>query len=359
MGLSRLVSIVVGWLQVPRRVVVLATVGCCTLAASSAPALATRNHTFSASIGSLGSGAGELSSPEGVAVDNSSGPAAGDIYVADTGNARVDQFDSSGHFLRAWGWGVADGKEEFEICTTVCQKGIVPTDPEHSKPGQFDTPKNIAVDGSSGPSAGDVYVGDPATALVQKFNSSGELVEDWGDSTPIQNGQLAGTNDSLGSFRAKVTVGGVAVDGSGSLWVFAAGGVMAEFEQNSDFVRAWGNKNSGGPAGIAVDSTDDLYIAGAAANLIEKVGPNGEEIGNVTPFQGEGAIVPTGIVMDMANNELYVGVGGSMIERIASSCEPAHGVCPVAETFGSSQLNGATGLAVLSAGEVIYVAQPD
>src|ERR1700722_1438354 len=187
MGLSRLVSIVVGWLQVPRRVVVLATVGCCTLAASSAPALATRNHTFSASIGSLGSGAGELSSPEGVAVDNSSGPAAGDIYVADTGNARVDQFDSSGHFLRAWGWGVADGKEEFEICTTVCQKGIVPTEPAHSQPGQFDTPAYIAVDRSSGPSIGDVYVADNGTGLVQKFNSSGELITTWGNNGPLES----------------------------------------------------------------------------------------------------------------------------------------------------------------------------
>ena len=31
------------------------------------------------------------------------------VYVADTANNRVDEFKSDGTFVRAWGWGVADG----------------------------------------------------------------------------------------------------------------------------------------------------------------------------------------------------------------------------------------------------------
>lgn len=49
--------------------------------------------------GKTGSGAGEMHEPEGIAV---AGSEAGDVYVADAGNRRVDEFSSSGTFIRAW-----------------------------------------------------------------------------------------------------------------------------------------------------------------------------------------------------------------------------------------------------------------
>jgi hypothetical protein len=94
----------------------------------------------------------------GVAVDNETH----DVYVADTGNRRVDEFEAGGKFVRAWGWGVADGLAKFETCgpgafptpTLTCQAGLA--GPE---PGELEAPKFIAVDNSGGPSQGDVYVG--------------------------------------------------------------------------------------------------------------------------------------------------------------------------------------------------------
>src|SRR5580704_10678777 len=94
---------------------------CIVLVCTAAPALATVRHGLALSFGSAGSGSGQLASPTGVAVDNSTGPASGDVYVGDTGNSRVDQFDSNGNFIRAWGWGVADGLPKFETCTLSCQ----------------------------------------------------------------------------------------------------------------------------------------------------------------------------------------------------------------------------------------------
>jgi hypothetical protein len=38
--------------------------------------------------------------------------ATGDVYISDTENERIDEFDPSGKFLLAWGWGVLNGAEE-------------------------------------------------------------------------------------------------------------------------------------------------------------------------------------------------------------------------------------------------------
>jgi hypothetical protein len=66
-----------------------------------ASALAAGSHVFEGSFGSAGSGDGQLELGEhsGIAVNE----ATHDVYAADTGNHRVDQFDSIGTFLRAFG----------------------------------------------------------------------------------------------------------------------------------------------------------------------------------------------------------------------------------------------------------------
>ena len=53
--------------------------------------------------GISGSGAGQFESPYFVAVDNSDGASAGDVYVADTGDKRVQKFDPSGSLINSWG----------------------------------------------------------------------------------------------------------------------------------------------------------------------------------------------------------------------------------------------------------------
>jgi hypothetical protein len=60
-----------------------------------APAWAARGHIFSSSFGERGSGNGQLSEPSGVAVNESTG----DIYVVDKGNNRVQEFTSAGAYV--------------------------------------------------------------------------------------------------------------------------------------------------------------------------------------------------------------------------------------------------------------------
>ena len=65
--------------------------------------------------------AGQLRSPWGIAVDG-----AGDVYVTDTGNHRVEKFDQEGNFITQWGgFGNSDGQFNFPYGIAVDAKGSV------------------------------------------------------------------------------------------------------------------------------------------------------------------------------------------------------------------------------------------
>src|SRR6185312_12252883 len=141
---------------------ILATLGAVfALALSAAPAIAVPPVPFAES----GSGAGQVGFGAGiaVAVDQSTGT----VYVADDGNSRIDEFDSAGHFMMAFGWGVLNGAGELQTCTSTCQAGI-----RGSGPGQMHFPTQVAVDQASH----DLYVGNPEEGRIEKFSSSGKFM---------------------------------------------------------------------------------------------------------------------------------------------------------------------------------------
>jgi hypothetical protein len=118
----------------------------------------------------LGTGAGECSTSRGIGVAPN-----GDVYVADQGTLRLNQFTVWGEFVRAWGRDVvASGPgntgTEFEICEPVqgdvCQSGSLGTGT-----GQFRGQQGVAVDSGS-----NVYVVDRANHRVQKFGPEGEFI---------------------------------------------------------------------------------------------------------------------------------------------------------------------------------------
>jgi hypothetical protein len=85
-----------------RKVPGIALIALIALAICAAPAGAAPPVT----IAKNGNRAAQVDEPKGTAVDHSDG----DLYVADTANRRIDKFDPEGHFLEAWGSGVADGE---------------------------------------------------------------------------------------------------------------------------------------------------------------------------------------------------------------------------------------------------------
>jgi NHL repeat len=121
-------------------------------------------------ISEAGSGAGQVSNPQGLAVDFETGR----LYVADSGNNRIDVFDKDSNFELAFGWGVKDGKAELQICTTAttCRKGLSGTGK-----GQFSGPTSVAVDNDPASSSQhDVYVVDYHNRRVERFTEDGEFL---------------------------------------------------------------------------------------------------------------------------------------------------------------------------------------
>jgi hypothetical protein len=116
---------------------------------------------------------GQFKEPTGVAVNRATEvllqPTAGDVYVIDTGDARVERFSATGSYL-----GQFDGAGGYET------EGKTTSGP--ATPGgsfSFSTTADgngIAVDGSIDPldpSAGDVYVMDVGHQAIDRFSAVG------------------------------------------------------------------------------------------------------------------------------------------------------------------------------------------
>jgi hypothetical protein len=332
-----------------RRVAVVLAVVVCGVLVSAGSAVALDTHVFSSSFGGAGSGAGQvmLAVSSGVAVDS----VTHDVYVADTGNARIDEFEADGAFVRAWGWGVADGLPSFEVCTLSCQVGI-----SGSGPGQFESPVFVAVDNSAGPSNGDVYVGDTGDGIVTKFSASGGLVGAWGS-----GGQLDGSSTGAGSFGG---LSGVAV-GGGTLYVISlieAHSHVFEFEQEGTFSTELAVVRETLPVGLAVDSAGDLLKANGDHSVEEFTGA-GSDVGEVS-----NGVAAAGLSVDEATGDLYVaesgGVAhyafaglGTVSEAGGGSCSFApHSGCAPTDSFGAGTLQGGSGIGVDSSSGAVYVA---
>jgi len=121
---------------------------------------------------SKGSGAGQLSNPRAIAVD----PASGHVYIGDSANRRISEFDPWGTFVKAWGWGVEDGSSELQNCgppapetspsPSLCRAGVA-----GSGAGQLVGVNGLAVDPN-----GAIFVFERDNARVQKFNPEGEFL---------------------------------------------------------------------------------------------------------------------------------------------------------------------------------------
>ncbi|MGA8745828.1 MAG: NHL repeat-containing protein [Solirubrobacterales bacterium] len=315
-----------------------------TMVFAAGPALALETHAFSGSFGTQGSGAGQLSlGPEsGIAVVNASGPTSGFVYVGDTANRRIDVFDpakpSGEQFIRAWGWGVVNGREELQTCTeaTGCVAGL-----SGIKPGEFKTPNYVAVDDSAGASKGDVYVADPGDNIVQKFDPEGNLIAGWGN-----NGAAGAPDGQLAISRvpdppaATGEIAGIAVDASGNLFVADTHGNTLKFTGSGEYLAASSFVREGVAQGgaLAVGGSGTLfYLTQHEGSVLSRL-PSGEFLGYVAFTHN------TGLAINPASEDVFTDGGGRRIEHHPPSCNPFS--CEFTDSFGKGHLSSAAGLAL-------------
>jgi hypothetical protein len=255
-----------------------------------------------------------------IAVDTTLGrPSSGDVYVGDPNNHRVEKFSPSGSFILMFGKDVDKTKveeagsteAERDVCTAAsgdtCQQGA-----EGTGPGAFvGKLLAVAVDGSSGSSAGDVYVANTTKThvdkkgegagegVVTKFDENGEVISSWG-----VGGQMQGSGQPFGSF------GGITVDAAGNLWISGAteeeegsGGsvrvletpLVFELDEAGSLVTSWQpSEHAGQSSEIAVDGEHNVYLS--VGILIDKF------------QQSDGKLV----------NEVAVGESGSFASNLSA-----------------------------------------
>src|SRR4051812_4679075 len=203
--------------------------------------------------GIVGIRAGEFNSPDGVATD-----AAGNVYVADSTNQRIQKFDSSGNWERAWGKDVVTGGGEgFEVCTVAatCRQGLA-----GGLGGEFSGPYGVATD-----AAGNVYVVDESNNRIQKFDSSGNWERAWGKDVDSGGGTgfeicavasscKPGVGGQLGGEFFGLGFGGIATDLGGNVYVSDSSNQrIQEFDSSGNWERAWGKDVvTGGGTGFEV-----------------------------------------------------------------------------------------------------------
>lgn len=225
------------------------------------------------SIGSFGAGNGQMSYPYGVALDS-----AGNIYVADYGNRRVDKFNSAGTFSATWGSSVIGSNREIAVDSlsnvyyTTDDSHITKTDSNGNTifgwpkggvgtgNGQFDGLYGIAVDASN-----NVYTVESRNHRVQKFDSNGNYIKQWGTQGNAER-----------QFNAPQ---GIAVDSAGNVYVAdTLNARIQKFTSEGVFISKFGSRGSADgqfsfPRGIAVDSAGNIYVADNSAGRIQKFSP--------------------------------------------------------------------------------------
>jgi len=248
---------------------------------------------------------GQFDFPRGIAVDR-----AGNIFVADTNNGRIEKFTPNGVFI-----------------TSIGMKGI--------GYGQLGEPNGIAIDRD-----GNIYVADALKHLVEKMAPDGTVTAEWKGPDPGFYGPrriAIGPDDSiyvvdqgrtrivkftpdgrvLAVWGSKGTGDGqfddhtsVAVDPTSNK-VFVAdprNKRVQVFDSNGKFLTKWVIPEWGQPAGfedLAIDSKmGRLYASSANTGAVLVFDLNGTRIGTLTPKPPDKLEGPSALAL--ADRKLYV-----------------------------------------------------
>lgn len=265
----------------------------------------------------------QLNAPSGLAVD-----AAGDIFIADTGNNRVREVTPDGvmHTVAGNGQPGISGSLGYFVPATQAY---------------LHSPTGVAVDGS-----GNLFIADTANNIIREVTPDGTISTIAGDELRGYNGDGGSPTDSTASLNAPEDVA-VGSDGtiyiadtgnalvraiSGGVINFIAGNVM---NSNGINISLPGFSGDGGlanraslsaPSALVVDSSKNVYIVDAGNDRIRMITAKTQNINTIAGtgtvgFSGDGAAAttanlgtPSGIAVDSQGN-LYLADSGNLRVR--------------------------------------------
>jgi subtilisin family serine protease/sugar lactone lactonase YvrE len=271
--------------------------------------------------GSSGSGNGKFNFPEGVAID-----AGGNVWVADTGNGRIQKFNSKGEYLTQFGsLGSANGKLNNPTEVAIDPEGdLWVLDLYNHRVQRFNSKgeylskidfeaveeETPIADIAIGPE-GNLFIVDPINHRVQKFSSKGEFLSQFGSS-----------GSGNGKFSAPE---GVAIDAGGNVWVADTGnGRIQKFNSKGEYLTQFGSYGSGSgkfntPKDIAVDASGNVWVADSGNHRVQKFNSKGEYLGKFGSYGASAGQFkyPAGIATDATGNVWIADYGNARIQRWA------------------------------------------
>jgi len=264
--------------------------------------------------------AAELNAPTACAVD-----AAGDLYVADSGNNVVRRIDAKGVITTVAGNGNFAGSG----------KGGFSGDGGAATAAELNQPYGVAIDG-----AGNLYIADTVNYRVRRVNAATGVI-----ATIAGNGMAGYGGDGGAATSAELyNPEGLAVDGSGDVY-FAdqANNVVRKVDASGNISTVAGRKKEygyagdggkatsadlNGPTAVALDTAGNLYISDtgdmrvrsvlASTGVIHAVAGDG-----TAGFKGDGGKAtsaelnnPHGLTFDKSGAMYIADYGNGAVRKV-------------------------------------------
>jgi hypothetical protein len=245
-----------------------------------------QQYSFVGKWGSFGTGDGQFENVVGIAINSFNN---NNVYTSNSNgnpnpgsNHRIQEFTKQGQFITKWGTAGSDN-------------------------GQFIDPFGIAFD-----SSGNVYVADQVNQRIQKFTSDGTFIKSWGISTNPTS---------------------IAIDSKDNVYITVQfSHLIAKYTSDGTFIKSWGSQGTDNgqfeyPRGIAIDSNDNVYVSDLIPNTlnyrVQKFTSNGTFITSWGSLGGSQATSNQfngyGIAIDTSNNVYVADSFGNRIQKFTNN----------------------------------------